>query len=330
MNILEEKKVLDPNYSSIGVVFKTDSEEYKIVETKALDSLQSQIQELKSYITGSFHRGSITKLNNSNIDGVLSVVTYDKRPTDEVIVKKSVLEGAFQGVNSGSVNNNMILNFSNQIASLKKEVDKLKSENQSLKADAPKISNKEIDRLADLCKELNSKLDKSSHHAYELQLALNNKEKEIKDLNEKLSSQESAPAVSNLQEKAQEARRKKSDELAALILGFAIQGYSATEIKDILESSYNKVVALSTIYSAISVKEDTDRQRIKDLYVKYTHLFNRVTEKDLIRWFDNARVRKMKLIPKSMFQAMFFGTELPERDKYVTDEYYSVQNMNMR
>lgn len=116
---------------------------------------------------------------------------------------------------------------------------------------------------------------------------------------------------------------KKSDKTAAMIISLAVQRYDVETIQQILSDK----VKPATIYRAISVKEDKDRERILNLYAEYPNEFNGVSEKELIQWFEATRIKKLHLIKKEEFISKYGEAALPEKDKYITEDYYSTMDM---
>ena len=145
---------------------------------------------------------------------------------------------------------------------------------------------------------------------------------EIASLKEKRSSN-----TLKAREKALEVKRKKAKELASIIVSLAMKKYSAEEIREILYSDYSREVKPATIYRAISVREDNDRQRILDLYNSFPENFQGVSEQDIIKWFETNRVKKLHLITKEEFIKKYGEEALPTRDQYMTDEYFSEKDM---
>ena len=144
----------------------------------------------------------------------------------------------------------------------------------------------------------------------------------VADLQKQLEELKSS--ATNRMSKAREVKMKKSAQTAAMIISLAVQRYDVETIRQILS---DKDIKIATIYRARSVKEDKDRERILNLYAEYPNEFNGVSKEDLIKWFETNRIKKLHLISKEEFISKYGEAVLPEKDKYITEDYYSTKDM---
>lgn len=121
----------------------------------------------------------------------------------------------------------------------------------------------------------------------------------------------------------------KSMGVSAQALCYAVKGYSVKEIVQEL----NDEVTERTVYRALSVKEDTDLQRITTILHQFKEVFDShdVTEDDVLKWFTGLRVKKLRLVTRDEL-IKYFGEEtlnVARRDAYVQGEYYNVKNIEL-
>lgn len=88
----------------------------------------------------------------------------------------------------------------------------------------------------------------------------------------------------------------KSMGVSAQALCYAVKGYSVKEIVQEL----NDEVTERTVYRALSVKEDTDLQRITTILHQFKEVFDShdVTEDDVLKWFHALRTKKLGYVTK--------------------------------
>lgn len=88
----------------------------------------------------------------------------------------------------------------------------------------------------------------------------------------------------------------KSMRVSAQALCYAVKGYSVKEIVQEL----NDEVTERTVYRALSVKEDTDLQRITTILHQFKEVFDShdVTEDDVLKWFHALRTKKLGYVTK--------------------------------
>lgn len=89
----------------------------------------------------------------------------------------------------------------------------------------------------------------------------------------------------------------KSMEISAHALCYAVKGCSVKEIVEKLDD----IVTERTVYRAISVKEDTDLQRITTILHQYRYIFEsyEITEDEVLKWFEAVRAKKRGRIAKA-------------------------------
>lgn len=147
----------------------------------------------------------------------------------------------------------------------------------------------------------------------------------IKDLEEKLSTL----SKGRNWKKAVNQNVLKSMGVSAQALCYAVKGCSVKEIVQEL----NDEVTERTVYRALSVKEDTDLQRITTILHQFKEVFDShdVTEDDVLKWFTGLRVKKLRLVTRAEV-IRHFGEEalnIAVRDAYVQGEYYNVKNIEL-
>ena len=114
----------------------------------------------------------------------------------------------------------------------------------------------------------------------------------IKDLEEKLSTL----SKGRNWKKAVNQNVLKSMGVSAQTLCYAVKGYSVKEIVQEL----NDEVTERTVYRALSVKEDTDLQRITTILHQFKEVFDShdVTEDYVLKWFHALRTKKLGYVTK--------------------------------
>ena len=147
----------------------------------------------------------------------------------------------------------------------------------------------------------------------------------IKDLEEKLSTL----SKGRNWKKAVNQNVLKSMGVSAQTLCYAVKGYSVKEIVQEL----NDEVTERTVYRALSVKEDTDLQRITTILHQFKEVFDShdVMKDDVLKWFTELRVKKLRLVTRDEL-IKYFGEEtlnVARRDAYVQGEYYNVKNIEL-
>lgn len=337
---------LDTQYISRGSIYATDDECYKIIDTYSLNTLLEKLDALKDSQKFAYFRGKNVQFKTDKLSSAVSALDCTKGDTGKVIVSKREIEDLIESSSTGTISLNVMENFGNQVKSLKEEIANLKEENKSLKENSPKtllkdatkrlevsyeVFKKEKAKVAQLKEELERCnrliLDKDK----EITALKNNvaAPEEIENLRMEIASLKEKRSSNTLKarEKALEVKGKKAKELASIIVSLAMKKYSAEEIREILYSDYSREVKPATVYRAISVREDNDRQRILDLYNSFPENFQGVFEQDIIKWFEANRIKKLHLITKEEFIKKYGEEALPTRDQSMTDEYFSEKDM---
>lgn len=152
----------------------------------------------------------------------------------------------------------------------------------------------------------------------------------IRDLEEKLS------LVTNGQnwKKATDQRVLDSHMIAAEALCYSVKGCSVNEIVSNLWNNGGIDVTARTVYRALSVKEDTDLERVKTILHQFPEIFARhaVSEDEVLQWFSTLRAKKLGFIDeqKAMEQygiAILVGLQ---SDKFTVGKYYSMADIEKR
>lgn len=148
----------------------------------------------------------------------------------------------------------------------------------------------------------------------------------IKDLEEKLSTL----SKGRNWKKAVNQNVLKSMGVSAQALCHAVKGCSVKEIVQEL----NDEVTERTVYRALSVKEDSDLQRITTILHQFKEVFDShdVTEDDVLKWFTGLRVKKLRLVTRAEV-IRHFGEEalnIAGRDAYVQGEYYDMRGVRVQ
>ncbi|MCI9176849.1 MAG: hypothetical protein HFH49_18390 [Lachnospiraceae bacterium] len=148
----------------------------------------------------------------------------------------------------------------------------------------------------------------------------------IRELDERLSTL----AKGRNWKKAVHQNIAKSMGVSAQALCYAVKGCSVKEIVQEL----NDEVTERTVYRALSVKEDTDLQRITTILHQFKEVFDShdVTEDDVLKWFTGLRVKKLRLVTRAEV-IRHFGEEalnIAGRDAYVQGEYYDMRGVRVQ
>lgn len=163
--------------------------------------------------------------------------------------------------------------------------------------------------------------------------AISRKEQEIERLKaviRELEERLSTLAKGRNWKKAVHQNIAKSMGVSAQALCYAVKGYSVKEIVQEL----NDEVTERTVYRALSVKEDTDLQRITTILHQFKEVFDShdVTEDDVLKWFTGLRVKKLRLVTRTEV-IRHFGEEalnIAGRDAYVQGEYYDMRGVRVQ
>lgn len=163
--------------------------------------------------------------------------------------------------------------------------------------------------------------------------AISRKEQEIERLKaviRELEERLSTLAKGRNWKKAVHQNIAKSMGVSAQALCYAVKGYSVKEIVQEL----NDEVTERTVYRALSVKEDSDLQRITTILHQFKEVFDShdVTEDDVLKWFTGLRVKKLRLVTRDEL-IKYFGEEalnIAGRDAYVQGEYYDMRGVRVQ
>lgn len=82
------------------------------------------------------------------------------------------------------------------------------------------------------------------------------------------------------------------------------------------------------------MKGDEDEFRVRAVLHQFSNIFREhgISEEDVLKWFSETRIKKLKLLDRSEVQKRF-GEEVLNRltpDIHVTGEYYDVRGMQVR
>lgn len=163
--------------------------------------------------------------------------------------------------------------------------------------------------------------------------AISRKEQEIEGLKaviRELEERLSTLAKGRNWKKAVHQNIAKSMGVSAQALCYAVKGCSVKEIVQEL----NDEVTERTVYRALSVKEDSDLQRITTILHQFKEVFDShdVTEDDVLKWFTGLRVKKLRLVTRDEL-IKYFGEEalnIAGRDAYVQGEYYDMRGVRVQ
>lgn len=154
----------------------------------------------------------------------------------------------------------------------------------SIKNDSDEKNQLLVSRIQELEQELkgaNKKLEK-----------LSNLEEENRRLQERLAD---ITKGSNW-EKAVDKNKALCNRRTAVAVCCAVKKYTVKEIVEEL----NYEIGEKTVYDYISVRKDSDYDRIIGTFHKYSPIFREygVTKQEVEEWFKNLRIKKLKLLSK--------------------------------
>lgn len=154
----------------------------------------------------------------------------------------------------------------------------------SIKSDSDEKNQLLVSRIQELERELkgaNKKLEK-----------LSNLEEENRRLQERLAD---ITKGSNW-EKAVDKNKALCNRRTAVAVCCAVKKYAVKEIVEEL----NYEIGEKTVYDYISVRKDSDYDRIIGTFHKYSPIFREygVTKQEVEEWFKNLRIKKLKLLSK--------------------------------
>lgn len=154
----------------------------------------------------------------------------------------------------------------------------------SIKSDSDEKNQLLVSRIQELERELkgaNKKLEK-----------LSNLEEENRRLQERLAD---ITKGSNW-EKAVDKNKALCNRRTAVAVCCAVKKYTVKKIVEEL----NYEIGEKTVYDYISVRKDSDYDRIIGTFHKYSPIFREygVTKQEVEEWFKNLRIKKLKLLSK--------------------------------
>lgn len=221
------------------------------------------------------------------------------------------------------------------VRSLEEENKKLRKEVESAKARADSLvsvivnkGNKEEDNpLIREIKVRDQKIQKLNEEIGRLSLNSN----KIQALESQISSLESQIAVLTEKRgwrKAADQKILESKESYANAVCLAVLGKSVNEIRE--ELCINQRI----VYRAISVREDTDLNRIKELYQLFPETFGSygIDLNQLIDWFSGLRIKRLKLLNREEIVKRYGMDCLAgvTPDPYVKGEFYRLDKVKDR
>lgn len=211
---------------------------------------------------------------------------------------------------------------------MQKQLDVTIPKLQEANSEIKKLKEELVRKNEEIFKLKNTSTEETSSENKRLREELASKEKELSELKSISLNEKRSNSTMKAREKSIELRSKKSRELASFILASIVKGISVDKTRNIASSYFGKDIKIATIYRALSVREDKDRERVLNLYADFPEEFSGVSEQELIQWFETSRIKKLHLVSKEDFISKYGETALPEKDKYITTEaYYSTNDM---
>lgn len=123
----------------------------------------------------------------------------------------------------------------------------------------------------------------------------------------------------------------KSYRVSAQILCYAIEGNAVKDIIKKLSQDGGISVSTRRVNRVLSVKEDKDLLRIHAVFHQFPDAFREhgISDEDMLEWFSEARIRKLKLMSKNEAEEHFGRDSLEDMkpDPYVSGEFYDVRGM---
>lgn len=127
------------------------------------------------------------------------------------------------------------------------------------------------------------------------------------------------------------SRILKSYKTMALAICYKIKGFCVSDI--VMHLKEQSVYAdAATIYRALSVKDDNDKERMVSVFTTYPEIFkeNGISKEEFIHWFESQRISKLHLISQKELD-----NDLADRlkeygiqpDRYVKGSYFKRQDV---
>lgn len=292
-----EKKItihnIDPQYAGVGCVFKTDNDKLCVIERETLNALLEKKNALHQKLSGAMYLGNNVDTGSDKVTKARVLLNNDRRDTGSVVVNKNELSSLINSSKRSGVSSNIVL-------TMQKKIDAM--------AELQKKSNTENKNLRTRIDELQTKYAKSE------------KDKEIC---QNVQGYGQSNSFSDARLKVNQKKKRVRDANAALIIDMAVAEYNVYEIQRTLEEQYNISVSLSTIYRALSVKKDEDKQRLMTLFDSYISEKGNCTREILVDWFEKTRIKKLKLLCQEDYIKKYGADNLPDRDWIIlSDAYY--------
>lgn len=127
------------------------------------------------------------------------------------------------------------------------------------------------------------------------------------------------------------SRILKSYKTMALAICHKMKGFCASDI--VMRLREQSVCAdTATVYRALSVKGDNDRERIASVYTTYPEIFEEhgISKEELIHWFQSQRISKLCLVSQEdldndlVNRLKEYGIQ---PDRYVKGNYYRKEDI---
>ncbi len=127
------------------------------------------------------------------------------------------------------------------------------------------------------------------------------------------------------------SRILKSYKTMALAICNKIKGFCVSDIVMHLRKQ-SVCVDTATVYRALSVKGDNDKERMVSVYTTYPEIFEEygISKEELIHWFDSQRINKLHLISQEdldndlVDKLKEYGIQ---PDRYVKGSYFKKQDV---
>lgn len=307
-----------------------------------LSKLQQKNRELESKLGGALFIGARVDLGTDKLTNVCQVNNCNNESTDFLFVKKQTLTQFIRESGTKQTDSGVVNTLNTEVAKLKAENEELKKskvDNSKFKQAEEMVSNlrRENDSLKKQINEKLSRMSAKENNARILEAEISQKDAELLDLRQQLAhaneelaefrnkkalrSEKHRQATEANRQKAIEANKKKGMNTGALILAYHFDGLDIEDIIEVMRD-YNCInIGRTLVYNTLSVRKDTDRERILSLFRGYPDYFS-CTEEEVIDWFERTRIKKLHLITRDEFIERFGEDKLPDPDKYVSGEYY--------
>lgn len=127
------------------------------------------------------------------------------------------------------------------------------------------------------------------------------------------------------------SRILKSYKIMALAISYKIKGACVSDIVMRLKEQ-SVYVNAATVYRALSVKGDGDKERMVSVYTTYPEIFKEygISKEELIHWFQSRRINKLHLISQEELDGSMvdmlkdYGIQ---PDRYVNGSYFRKEDI---